>query len=39
MMRGDDAAVGPYLSERAWAIVREDYGPDGTSGKQLCTGR
>ena len=21
---------GPYLSERAWATVREDYGPDGT---------
>ncbi|MBV9340097.1 MAG: hypothetical protein JO159_04310, partial [Acidobacteria bacterium] len=20
---------GPYLSERAWATVREDYSPDG----------
>jgi hypothetical protein len=21
--------LGPYLSERAWATVREDYSPDG----------
>ena len=21
---------GPYLSERAWGTVREDYSPDGT---------
>jgi len=24
---------GPYLSERAWGTVREDYSPDGTSWK------
>ena len=22
---------GPYLSERAWGTVREDYSPDGTA--------
>ena len=22
---------GPYLSERAWGSVREDYSPDGTA--------
>src|SRR5213593_812775 len=24
-------AVGPYLAERQWGTVREDYSPDGTS--------
>ena len=32
---GDEAGAtplwGPYLSERAWGTVREDYGPDGNA--------
>jgi len=23
--------IGPYLSERAWGTVREDYSPDGNA--------
>jgi hypothetical protein len=26
---GSWKAIGPYLSERAWATAREDYGADG----------
>ena len=26
---------GPYLSERAWGTVREDYSPDGRPGKRF----
>ena len=26
---GDWKAIGPYVSERAWGTVREDYSPDG----------
>jgi hypothetical protein len=26
---GSWKAIGPYLSERAWGTVREDYGADG----------
>src|SRR5271167_2359339 len=28
---GDWKAIGPYVSERAWGTVREDYSPDGTA--------
>ena len=28
---GDWKAIGPYVSERAWGSVREDYSPDGTA--------
>jgi len=27
----DWKAIGPYLSERAWGTVREDYSPDGNA--------
>ena len=27
---------GPYLSERAWGTVREDYSADGTAWEYLC---
>jgi hypothetical protein len=26
---GDWKAIGPYVSERAWGTVREDYSADG----------
>jgi len=26
---GEWKAIGPYLSERAWGTVREDYSADG----------
>src|SRR5512147_1429582 len=29
--RADWKKWGPYLSERAWGTVREDYSPDGTA--------
>jgi len=28
---GPVAKVGPYLAERAWGTVREDYSPDGSA--------
>ena len=28
---------GPYLSERQWGTVREDYSPDGTAWEYLPT--
>ena len=37
-LRGDRGAWqrwGPYLSERAWGTVREDYSPDGTAWEYL----
>jgi hypothetical protein len=32
---GDWYAWGPYLSERQWGTVREDYSPDGTAWEYL----
>src|SRR3954468_3955039 len=34
---GDWYLWGPYLSERQWGTVREDYSPDGDAWKYLRT--